>query len=105
MALANPLWGAPGIHGDLSKLGIEISQAAVAKYMPKRRKPPSPTWHAFLENHVKQIIAIDFFIVPTGTFRILFVFVVLAHDRRRVLHFNVTAHPTANWTGQQIREA
>ncbi len=105
MAQANPLWGAPRIHGELLKLGIELSQAAVAKYMPRRRKPPSPTWRAFLDNHIGQLVAVDFFTLPTATFRILFVFVVLAHDRRRVLHFNVTEHPTAIWTGQQIREA
>ena len=104
MADANLLWGAPRIHGELLKLGIEISQAAVAKYMPRRRKPRSPTWRTFLENHIGQIVAVDFFTVPTATFRVLFVFVVLAHDRRRVLHFNVTEHPTAPWTGQQIRE-
>jgi transposase InsO family protein len=105
MADANLLWGAPRIHGELLKLGIDISQAAVARYIPRRRKPPSPTWRAFLENHASQIAAVDFFTVPTATFRILFIFVVLAHDRRRVLHFNVTEHPTAAWTGQQIREA
>jgi putative transposase len=105
MAQANLLWGAPRIHGEMLKLGIEISQAAVAKYMPRRRKPPSPTWRAFLKNHISQIVAVDFFTVPTVTLRVLFVFIVLAHDRRRVLHFNVTEHPTATWTGQQIREA
>ncbi len=105
MAQANPLWGAPCIHGELLKLGIELSQAAVAKYMPRRRKPPSPTWRAFLDNHIGQLVAVDFFTLPTATFRILFVLVVLAHDRRRVLHFKVTEHPTAIWTGQQIREA
>ena len=105
MAAANPLWGAPRIHGELLKLGIEISQAAVAKYMPRRTKPPSSTWRTFLENHIGQIVAVDFFTVPTATFRVLFVFVVIAHDRRRVLHFNVTEYPTAGWTGQQIRDA
>jgi transposase InsO family protein len=105
MASANPLWGAPRIHGELLKLGIPISQATVAKYMPRTRRSPSPTWRSFLNNHVKQIVAVDFFTVPTATYRILFVFVFLAHDRRRVLHFNVTDHPTAAWTGQQIREA
>jgi transposase InsO family protein len=104
MAGANPLWGAPRIHGELLKLGIEISQAAVAKHMPRRRKLPSPTWRAFLENHIGQIVAVDLFSLPTATLRILFVFVAFAHDRRRVLHFNVTEHPTAAWTGQQIRE-
>jgi hypothetical protein len=105
MASANPLWGAPRIHGELLKLGIPISQATVAKYMPRRLRPPSPTWRSFLNNHVKQIVAVDFFTIPTATYRILFVFVLLAHDRRRLLHFNVTDHPTAAWTGQQIRKA
>jgi hypothetical protein len=105
LAGANPLWRAPRIHGELLKLGIEISQATVAKYLPRRSKPPSPTWRSSFRNHIKQIMAVDFFTVPTVTFQILFVFVVPAHDRRRVLHFNVTEHPTATWTGQQIREA
>ena len=105
MALANPLWGAPRIHGELLKLGIDVSQATAAKYMPRRRKPPSSTWRAFLENHLKQTVSIDFFTVPTASFRVLFVFVALAHERRRVIHFNVTEHPTAAWTGQQLREA
>jgi hypothetical protein len=105
MASANPLWGAPAIHGELLKLGLEISQATLAKYMPRRRKPPSPTWRSVLDNHLKQIVAIDFFTVPTVTFHILFVFVVLASHRWLVLPFNLTEHPTAAWTGQQIREA
>jgi transposase InsO family protein len=102
---ANLLWGAPRIHGELLKLGIDISQPTVAKYMVRHRKPPSPTWRAFLNNHVKDLVAIDFFTVPTIRFRILFVFLVLSHDRRRILHLNVTAHPTAAWTGRQILEA
>ena len=105
MAEANPLWGAPRIHGELLKLGIEISERTVSRLMPKRQKPPSQTWRAFLENHVNELISIDFFTVPTATFRVLFVFVVLAHHRRRVVHFNVTEHPTALWTGQQMVEA
>ena len=106
MARANGLRGAPRIHGELLKLGIEVSESAVAKYMPRRSKPPSQTWRTFLDNHVSDLVAIDFFTVPTATFRVLFVFVVLAHDRRRVIHFNVTDHPTARWTGgQQIAEA
>jgi transposase InsO family protein len=104
MAEANPLWGAPRIHGELLKLGIEVSERTVSRLMPKRRKPPSQTWRAFLANHVSELISIDFFTVPTATFRVLFVLVVLAHHRRRVLHFNVTEHPTALWTGQQIIE-
>jgi putative transposase len=102
MSASNVLWGAPRLHGELLKLGIELSQATVAKYMVKHRKPPSQTWRAFLENHVKQLVSIDFFVVPTVTFRILYVFLVLAHDRRRVLHFNVTKHPTAEWTATQL---
>ncbi|MDQ3172913.1 MAG: integrase core domain-containing protein [Acidobacteriota bacterium] len=105
MSRVNPLWGAPRVHGELLKLGVEISQATVAKYMVRQRKPPSQTWHTFLENHVKELVSIDFLVVPTVSFRILFVFVVLAHDRRRAIHFNVTAHPTAEWTAQQIAEA
>jgi transposase InsO family protein len=105
MSQANPLWGAPRVHGELQKLGIEISQAAVSKYMVRHRKPPSQTWRTFLDNHVGSLVSIDFFTVPTVTFKMLFVFVVLAHDRRRVVHFNVTDSPTAKWTGQQIVEA
>jgi len=105
MSLANPLWGAPRIHGELLKLGIEVSQATVAKYMARSRKPPSQTWRTFLNNHVKDLVSTDFFVVPTISFRVLFVFVVLAHHRRRVLHFNVTANPTAEWTAQQMAEA
>ncbi len=105
MSLANPLWGAPRIHGELLKLGLEVSQATVAKYMARGRKPPSQTWRTFLNNHLQQLVSTDFFVVPTVTFRVLYVFVVLAHDRRRLLHFNVTAHPTSEWTAQQIVEA
>ncbi len=105
MARANPLWGAPRIHGELLKLGIDVSQATVAKYMPRHRRPPSQTWRTFLTNHVDQIMAADFFVVPTATYRLLFVLVILAHERRRVVHAAVTAHPTAAWTAQQLREA
>jgi putative transposase len=102
MANANPTWGSPRIHGELQKLGIKISERTVARLMPKNRKPPSQTWRTFLDNHVKDLVSIDFFVVPTATFRVLFVLVVLALDRRRVVHFNVTEHPTARWTGEQI---
>jgi putative transposase len=105
MADANPTWGSPRIHGELQKLGIKISERTVARLMPKQRKPPSQTWHTFLDNHVKDLVSIDFFVVPTATFRILFVLVVLAHDRRRVVHFNVTEHPTVRWTGEQMVQA
>jgi transposase InsO family protein len=105
MSLANPLWGAPRIHGERLKLGIPLSQATVAKYMVHTRKPPSQTWRAFLNNHITQLASTDFFVVPAVTFRVLFVFVVLAHHRRRVIHFNVTGHPTSERTAQQIAEA
>ena len=87
---ANPLWGAPRIHGELQKLGLEISQATVSKYLVRRRTPPSQTWRTFLDNHIGSLSAVDFFVVPTVLFKVLFVFVVLAHQRRRVLHINVT---------------
>jgi len=105
MSLANPLWGAPRIHGEILKLGIELSQTTVAKYLARPRKPPSETWRTFLDSHLKQLVSTDFFVVPTVNFRILFVFVALAHHRRRVIHFNVTSHPTSEWTAQQIAEA
>jgi transposase InsO family protein len=106
MQAANPLWGAPRIHGELRKLGIEVAQATVAKHLTRRRgTPPSQTWRAFLSNHVAQLASVDFFTVPTATFRVLFVFIVLSHDRRRIVHLNVMAHPTAVWTAQQLREA
>jgi transposase InsO family protein len=101
----NPLWGAPRIHSELLKLGIKISEASVAKYMVRNPKPPSQTWRTFLDNHVSQLASVDFFTVHTVWFEVLFVFIVLAHDRRRVVHFNVTAHPTAQWTAQQMLEA
>jgi len=105
MANANPRWGAPRIHGELLKLGIDVCQASVAKYLVRGRQPPSQTWRTFLRNHVGQIVAADFFVVPTATYRLLFVLVLLAHDRRRIRHVAVTAHPTAAWTAQQLREA
>jgi len=105
MAEANPRWGAPRIHGELLKLGIDVCQSTVAKYMGRRRSPPSQTWRTFLSNHVSQIVAADFFVVPTVTFRLVFVLVLLAHDRRRIRHVAVTAHPTAAWAAQQLREA
>jgi transposase InsO family protein len=101
----NVLWGAPRIHGELLKLGIEISQAAVSKYMMRHPRLPSQTWRTFLQNHLGCLASIDFFVVPTATFRLLFVFIVLQHQRRRILHFGVTTNPTSEWTSQQIREA
>jgi transposase InsO family protein len=105
MSRANQLWGAPRIHGELLKLGIDVCQATVAKYMVRPRRPSSQTWRTFLANHVGQVIAADFFVVPTATCRLLFVLVILAHERRRVVHVAVTEHPTAAWTAQQLREA
>ena len=104
MAAANPIWGAPRIHGELLKLGFEISERTVSRLMPKDRKP-TQTWMTFLRNHVGQLVSVDFFTVATIRLRVLYVFIVLAHDRRRVIHFNVTEHPTAAWAGQQIIEA
>ena len=105
MCRANPLWGAPRVHGELLKLGIEVSETTVSKYMIKHRGPPSQNWRTFLQNHTRELIALDFFTVPTATFRVLFVLVILSHDRRRILHFNVTEHPTAAWTARQLLEA
>ncbi len=105
MSSANPGWGAPRLHGELQKLGIHLAQATVAKYMVCHRKPPSQTWRIFLENHAKELVSTDFFVVPTATFGLLFVFLVLSHDRRRLLHFGVTSHPTAEWTARQLVQA
>jgi len=106
MAMANPLWGAPRIHGELLKLGIEIAERTVSNLMPRRKPmPPSQTWRTFLKNHMMNMVSIDFFTVPTAKFRILFVLVILSHSRRRVVHFNLTSHPTTSWTAQQIIEA
>src|SRR6202011_2795022 len=105
MSRANPTWGAPRIHGELLKLGMNIGETSVSKYLVRHRKPPSQTWRTFLESHVKTMVSVDFFTVPTIRFQVLYVFLVLAHERRRILHFGVTAHPTAEWTAQQLREA
>ena len=98
-------WGAPRIHGELLKLGIDISQATVSKYMLRQKNPPSQSWRPFLENHADCLAGIDFFTVPTAIFRILYVFIVLSHDRRQIAYFNATEHPTAPWTSQQLTEA
>ena len=95
MATANPLWGAPRIHGELLKLGIDVAERTVSRLMPKRPPQPSQTWRTFLANHIRDVVSIDFFTVPAARLRVLFVLVVLAHHRRRVVHFNVTEHPTA----------
>ena len=100
MSRENPTWGAPRIQSELALLGYTVAESTVARYMTRVRKPPSQTWRAFLKNHALQIAAIDFFTVPTVTFRVLFCFIVLSHDRRRVIHFNVTEHPTAEWTAR-----
>ena len=105
MAMTNPLWGAPRIHGELLRLGLDVSERTVSRLIPKRHSPPSQTWRTFLANHVRELVALDFFTVPTVRLRVLFVLVVLAHHRRRVVHFNVTEHPTAVWTAQQIVDA
>ena len=102
---ANPLWGAPRIHGELLKLGIDVAQSTVAKYMSRTRRPPSQSWRTFLYNHAEAIASIDLFVVPTVTFRTLFGFVVLHHGRRQLVHVGVTAHPTAEWISHQISEA
>ena len=105
LSTTNPLWGAPRIHGELQKLGISVSQSTVAKYMRRHPRPPSQTWRTFLTNHASQIMAADLFVVPTVTCRLLFVLVILGHDRRRLVHVAVTDHPTAAWTAQQLRNA
>ena len=102
---ANPLWGAPRIHGELLKLGIDVAQSTVAKYILRTRRPPSQSWRTFLRNHAEAIASIDLFVVPTITFGMLFGFVVLHHRRRQLVHVGVTAHPTAEWISHQISEA
>ncbi len=105
MSLANPRWGAPRIHGELLKLGIQVSQATVAKYMVRHRQAPSQSWRTFLKNHAKVLVSVDFFFVPTIAFQLLFVFVILDHDRRRPMHFAVTSNPATEWTARQLLEA
>jgi transposase InsO family protein len=105
MSKENSLWGAPRIHGELLKLGFEIAESTVSKYMIRRRGPPSQTWRTFLRNHAQAIAAIDLCVVPTLTFECLFAFLVVGHGRRQLLWFAVTRHPTAEWLAQQIVEA
>ena len=105
MSIANPLWGAPRIHGELLKLGIDIGQTSVAKYMVKRRGPPSQGWKTFLHNHADGIAAMDLFVVPTISFRLLYGLLIMGHGRRHILWFGVTAHPTAEWIANQVTEA
>jgi transposase InsO family protein len=105
MSLENPLWGAPRIHGELLKLGFEIAQSSVAKYMVQRRGPPSQGWRTFLRNHAPDIAAMDLFVVPTIGFDLLYAFVIVRLDRRDLVWINVTANPTAEWVAHQITEA
>jgi len=102
MVVANPLWRAPRIDGELKMLGITISERTVSRIPCRLPRPPSQTWKTFLHNHLNQMVSIDFFTVPTLSLKVLFVFIGLEHGRRQVLHFNVTEHPTAAWTAQQI---
>ena len=105
VSAANPGWGSPCIVGELRKLGLDVAKSTVEKYRVRCRKPLSPTRVSFLNNHVRDLVAIDFFVLPTVRNKVLFVLEVLAHHRRRIVHFNVTEHSTARWAGQQIIEA
>ena len=105
MSIANPLWGAPRIHGELLKLGIDVGQTTVAKYMARGRRPPSQGWKTFLRNHVDGIASMDLFVVPTISSRLLYGFLVLRHSRREILWLGVTAHPSAQWIARQLSEA
>jgi len=105
MSLANPLWGAPRIHGELLKLGIDVGQTSVAKYMARRRRPPSQGWRTFLLNHADGIASIDLFVVPTISFKLLYGLLILRHDRRRIVWVGVTTLPTSEWIARQVREA
>jgi transposase InsO family protein len=105
VSLENPLWGTPRIQSELRLLGFDLAESTVAKYRVRCAASPSQTWKTFLANHAKQIAAVDFFTVPTLTFRNLYCFIILLHDRRQVIHFNVTAHPTAEWTARQLIDA
>jgi transposase InsO family protein len=105
MSLANPLWGAPRIHGELLKLGIDVGQTTVAKYMARKRRPPSQGWKTFLRNHTDAVASIDMFVVPTLSFRLLYGLLILRHSRRRILWLGVTARPNAEWIARQVTEA
>src|ERR1700726_1366597 len=105
ISLANPLWGAPRIHGELLKLGIDVGQTTVAKYIARGRRPPSQGWKTFLDNHADGIASMDLFVVPTISFRLLYGLLILQHDRRQILWLGVTAHPTAEWISHQLTEA
>jgi transposase InsO family protein len=101
---SNPTWGNKRIQAELAKLGIQVSDSTIRKYRPRTRRGDQ-TWKTFLHNHAQDLIAVDFFVVPTATFRVLYVFLVLAHERRKVLHFNITDSPSAAWNAQQLTEA
>lgn len=105
MSQANPLWGAPRIHGELLKLGIEVSQATVGRYLSWRPRAPSPTWRSFLQNHRHDIAAVDMFVVVTARFQLLYALIVLGHERQKITHFDVTQNPTQGWLARQITEA
>jgi hypothetical protein len=105
MARENATWGAPRIRAESHLLGHDVAGSTVAKYLPRGRKPPSQTWKTFLRNHVGCLASVDFAAVPTATFRLLYVFIVLCHERRRVVHFNVTEHPTSAWVARQLTAA
>ena len=105
MSVANPLWGAPRVHGELLKLGIAVGQTSVAKYMVRRRGPPTQGWKTFLRNHADGIAAMDLFVVPTVSFRLLYGLLIMRHSRRQILWFGVTAQPTAEWLANQLMEA
>lgn len=105
MAKENPLWGAPRIHGELLKIGFDISQATVSSYIPKKERRSGQTWLTFLHNQLKETVSVDFFDVHTLTYTLLYVFVILSHDRRKIYHFNITKHPTDAWVAQQLIEA
>ena len=105
MSVANPLWGAPRIHGELLKLGIDVGQTTVAKYMSRRRRPPSQGWKTFLQNHAEGIAAMDLFVVPTISFKLLYGLAVMSHDRRKIIHLSTTGNPSAEWIARQLTEA
>src|SRR5215475_11023491 len=105
MSVANPLWGAPRINGELLKLGIDVGQTSVAKYMPRRRRPPSQGWKTFLTNHADGIAAMDLFVVPAISCQLLYGLLILRHDRRQIIWFGVTRHPPSEWIARQLVEA
>ena len=105
ISLANPLWGAPRIHGELLKLGIDVGQTTVGKYMARNRRPPSQGWKTFLRNHADGIASMDLFVVPTISFKLLYGLLILKHGRREIMFLSATAHPSAEWISRQLTEA